>query len=143
MRNNNLRFQNMLKNYYFPIFCSLATSIYFLQLNHIPLPDWVNNYINDFLCLPIVLFICQYAVGKVKSNGEIKIPAALIFLVASGYALYFEYLLPRINSRYTADIFDVILYFAGAALYFVLHKSGDSKDKYDQMMGRLCKETEK
>lgn len=109
-----------LKALYFPLFCLTAMTVYGLQKMSISLPEWTNNYLNDFLCMPIVLFIGQFTIRKLKRNNILRLPWPLILTLTLFYSIYFEYYLPGINSRYTADFLDVILYFLGSALFYVM-----------------------
>ena len=103
---------------YFPVFVFLASLVYILQNKGVSLHPIINNYLNDLLCMPIVLFTCQYVLRKLKSDSRIQIPLRLVFLLTIGYALFFEYYLPQVQDRYTADYIDIILYFAGAVFFY-------------------------
>jgi len=101
------------------MFCLVAALIYSAQQLGLPLPDWINNYVNDFLCMPIVLVVCQYVLLYIKSDEDIGIPLALIMAITLYISIYFEYYLPSVNPRYTADFIDIILYFSGAAIFYL------------------------
>lgn len=72
--------------------------------------------------MPVVLFIAQFSLRKIKGNSQLQIPLPLLLLVTAGFAVYFEYYLPQIRVRYTADPIDVVLYFAGAIIFYLLEK---------------------
>jgi hypothetical protein len=63
--------------------------------------------------MPVVLKICQYTIRQVRNDKDLKIPFEIAFLLTILYGVYFELLLPVINTRYTADLIDVGLYFMG------------------------------
>ena len=107
---------------YLVVFCLLAGYIIAAQRMGLHLPWWVNNHVNDFLCLPIVLFICQYCVRKLRSDPTIRLPLPLILSVTLYYALFFEYYLPKVHLRYTADFWDVVLYFLGALFFYGMER---------------------
>jgi hypothetical protein len=75
----------------------------------------INNYVNDLLCLPLLL-------GDDLCNRLLKDNSFTfsIGLLSFGLLLffYFEYYLPEVNPRYTADWIDVILYFSGGFIFF-------------------------
>lgn len=77
--------------------------------------------------MPIVLFTCQYVLRKLKSDNRIEIPLRLVVLLTIGYALFFEYYLPQVQDRYTADYIDVILYFTGAVFFYFVERKMNSK----------------
>ena len=108
------------KPIYLPVFILFGALVYTAQQSGWPLPSWANHYLNDFLCMPIVLFVCRYAVRHLKSNGNLQLSLPVTFSVTLYYAIYFEFYLPKINLRYTADPLDVILYFSGALFFYFM-----------------------
>ncbi|MGS4346927.1 hypothetical protein ACKUSY_15325 [Myroides odoratus] len=101
---------------------SLATTIYACQRLDVPIPIWINNYVNDFLFLPLVLGLCLYVVRKIKDNPKLQLSLPLILGVSLFYCFYFEWYLPQHNPRYTGDWIDCMLYFSGAAVFYLLHR---------------------
>lgn len=105
----------------------IAASIYASQKLAIPLPLLVNNYLNDLLCIPLVLGALIFIIRKIKHDPKFKLPLGFIFILSSYYAIYFEYYLPKINSRYTSDWIDVVLYFLGGILFYLFQRVRDKK----------------
>ena len=93
-----------------------------LGLSHLEvnLPLWVNFYLNDLLCMPIVFWICIKAVHIIKGDNQIHLDLFTILSLTTFYAVYFEWYLPRVELRYTADWLDVVMYFNGAFLFYYL-----------------------
>ena len=108
---------------YFLFSVFVGTSIYFAQKLNIILPKVVQFYLNDFLIIPIVLITCLFILRRSKSDGNYQIPIWVVLYICSIYALLYEYFLPKYNSRYTADIIDVFLYFISGLIFFFLQKS--------------------
>ena len=106
--------------YYFITFLFLALLTYMLQKFQVVLPEIVNNYLNDFLCIPIVLKSGQYIIQYIKSDFNLKIPYALQITVTVFYAIFFEVIVPIFNDRYTGDSLDVVAYFSGLIVYQLL-----------------------
>lgn len=106
-----------LRRFYLPLFCAVALTVYIAQHYTLSLPELANNYLNDLLCMPIVLKICQYTVRFIKRDTYLKIPIKISFSLTVFYAIYFELILPQFYSRYTADGIDVILYFLGLLFF--------------------------
>jgi hypothetical protein len=104
----------------FTIFVLTFISFEILKFFGIPLPGWTTSYLNDFLCMPIVLTICLKAVHIIKKNTSITLSLPLILILTSFYAVYFELILPQISVRYTADFLDVLIYFSGTFLFYFL-----------------------
>lgn len=96
---------------YFIVILATAITVYILQNLGVVLPKIINNYLNDFLLIPIVLNSCLIILRYVKSNPQLQLPLAFCLVVTFGYSLFFEVLIPRTNPRYTADLWDIGLIF--------------------------------
>lgn len=117
----------MLSKILYFIILVIAASIYASQKLAIPLPLLVNNYLNDLLCIPLVLGALIFIIRKIKHDPKFKLPLGFIFILSSYYAVFFEYYLPKINSRYTSDWIDVVLYFLGGILFYLFQRVRDKK----------------
>ena len=113
----------MIKKWYFP--CIAIVAIIMYAFSHLGVTPHVllNNYLNDFLCMPIVLTLCQKSIAFVKSDKHIAIPISLQLVLTLLFSIYFEYVLPTTNARYTSDPVDVLLYFIGTVGYIWLKRS--------------------
>jgi len=111
-----------IKRSYLWVFCFLGITIYLLQYFEVGLPNFLNNHLNDLLCMPIVLGIAQRTVRFLKSDSNLTLPVALQVVVTLLFALYFEWYLPQFNLRYTADVVDVLCYFLGMAFFEVTNR---------------------
>lgn len=117
MKQASSTFKKLLQKYYFPVFVFLALAVYSAQQLELTVPTRINNYLNDFLCMPIVLKICLYVVRYVKSNDYLKLPLLLQISVTLVFILYFEVVLPSFDTRYTADLLDLIAFTAGLLFF--------------------------
>ena len=97
-----------------------------MQRLHYALPPVINNYVNDLLCLPLLLFTMEFIIKRLKKDKCFKFPIGFVIFLASYYSIYFEYYLPKINIRYTADWIDVVLYFIGGVAYYIFEKPDNS-----------------
>jgi cytochrome bd-type quinol oxidase subunit 2 len=107
---------------YFIFSLLLGTSIYVAQQFSLPLPHFVNNYVNDFLIIPIILTICLFILRWSKNDKNYQIPLSIILYLCVFYSLLFEGYFPTILERYTADIVDVILYFSSGIVFYILQQ---------------------
>ena len=98
----------------------IALTIYMMQRLNLPLPTIVNNYANDLLYLPLVLGAIEFIIRCVKRDSSFRLPLCFVIFLAISYSIFFEYYLPKVNSRYTADWIDVVLYFVGGIVYFFI-----------------------
>ncbi|WP_324721492.1 hypothetical protein [Salinimicrobium sp. HB62] len=91
------------------------------------LPAFFSSYLNDLLYLPIVLSICYFVIRCFSKNKQVNISLFSAFSLATLYSVYFEYYLPEVKVRYTSDFIDVLLYFAGAFIFWLVQRL-ESKD---------------
>ncbi|PNW28157.1 hypothetical protein [Formosa algae] len=101
---------------------AIASFIYLANIIQLQLPDWISFYVNDALCMPIVLSFCLLGVRVIKKNSELYLPVFPILLLTVFYAVFFEYYLPNWNPRYTADWIDVGLYALGSLVFYRFQK---------------------
>lgn len=108
------------------IFLSILSLLYF----NMNLPEWVTSYVNDFLCMPIVLTICLKAVHIIKKDKSTRLDLFTIASLTTFYSVYFEWYLPQVEPRYTADWLDVVMYFTGALVFYYLqHQKENETEK--------------
>ena len=107
----------------YSILLVIACSIFILQKAQLPLPQWVNNYWNDLLSIPLVLGALTYSIRWLKKDDKFEFSLGFVIVLSSYYAIYFEYYLPKNNSRYTSDWIDVLLYFSGGLLFYLFQKT--------------------
>lgn len=108
-----------------PIAVSILVSgllLYLAKLFQLNLPNWVHFYAADLLCMPIVLIVILALLRYFYSNQHFIIPISAIVSLTIYYALFFEWLLPKISQRYTADWLDVLMYAIGASAFYLLQK---------------------
>ena len=100
------------------LFFVLAFSIYVIQRMDADLPLWIDDYVNDFICLPLVLGFITLLFRWIKNDIFFIFPPAVTIFMTGYYSYYFEYYLPKNNPRYTADPIDIVLYIAGGLLFY-------------------------
>ncbi|MCR9181876.1 MAG: hypothetical protein NXH73_03025 [Flavobacteriaceae bacterium] len=101
-----------------------AFAVYLMQYLSIQLPELINNYYNNLLCMPLVLTTCLIVLQFIKKNNRLTIPIFAIASVTLYYILYFEWYLPNVNKRYTSDPIDGVLYVIGAIGFYSMQKHG-------------------
>jgi hypothetical protein len=94
-----------------------------LKLDHYQIP-----YLNDLLCLPVVLTIALWLQRKLfPRTSRFRLNAAQVIFAVFYFSLFFEGMLPAISDRYTRDYWDVLAYAAGGIIYyFILNPRPDS-----------------
>lgn len=109
---------------YFFYFCLITGSlVYFLNYFSVSLPTIINNYLNDFLIIPIVLFISLHALKWSRNDKNYKLTLFVILYTCLLYSILFEFVFPKYLARYTKDFIDVFLYFASGIIFYFLQKN--------------------
>lgn len=116
--------QKKILTYYFIVSITIGSFIYVSQKLSVKLPSTINNYVNDFLIIPIVLTVCLFILQKSRNDKSFQISLGVVLYICVLYSILFEFILPKYYVRYTADVLDVVLYFAGGFVFFVLQKKG-------------------
>ncbi|WP_242404056.1 hypothetical protein [Formosa agariphila] len=104
------------------MFLAVASFIYLSSLFDLHLPKWIRFYVNDALCMPLVLSFCLIGVRFIKADQNIYLPVLSIVLLTLFYAVIFEWWLPQSNPRYTADWIDVGLYVLGSFVFSIFQR---------------------
>jgi len=111
--------------YGFLVFLYLV--IRYLRRIHQIIP-FVNSYLNDILCLPIILGLVLFIIRKwVIRNPDYYFSIYHILFTAVVFSLYFEWYLPQRDFRFTSDFFDVLAYFSGGILFFLYFQNAERK----------------
>lgn len=115
----------MKKTYIFSILCFSLFLLNLFLLKIFSLPEFFSSYLNDLLCMPVVLGFCLFLIRKFSRIEQLKISLFSAFSLAAFYSLYFEIYLPDVTERYTADVLDVLLYFTGAFAFWLVQRKDD------------------
>lgn len=111
-----------MKTIYLTVFLTIAGTVYMMQRINVPLPVLINNHLNDFLCMPVVLKLCLHAAQYIKSDQHMQLPILLSVALTLLFILFFEFLLPKTNLRYTGDFLDSIAYTAGLVFFIAVER---------------------
>lgn len=112
----------ILKHPVFYISVLVTTVLYVAQRLKLPIPNWINFYLNDFLCMPIVLSLCLAILRIIKKTENLYVPLFVILALTTYFFMYFEWLMPQISTRYTSDFIDAGLYYLGGLLFYKFQK---------------------
>ena len=97
----------------------ISMVVYVFQKLNITLPKWINNYLNDGIAMLLVLKIVDvvvYYIYKKQITRNIQYVIGIVIY----FSFIFEYLYPKFHSRYTADWWDVLVYFIGAIVFLII-----------------------
>ena len=90
---------------------------------------YVHQWMDDVLCLPVVLTLTTVLMNILLPMpgwraGWRETLAAVLF-----FGLFFELILPRVSSLYTADLIDVFAYALGGGLFLTFQgKQGENDE---------------
>ena len=96
--------------------------VQFLKLCSISAPNWIFNHLNDFLVIPMVAIVGLHGVWFIKKDNSIRLSSFTTLSLVVLFSFVFEYYLPKQSYRYTRDIWDVLCYFSGGAMFYFLQK---------------------
>ncbi|AKQ47707.1 hypothetical protein TH63_13165 [Rufibacter radiotolerans] len=83
----------------------------------VPRASWVRHYLDDLLCLPLLLtvtlFFMRALFGPAVRFTNYQVAFAVVYV-----ALAFEVFFPLFLPRYTPDLWDVVLYAIGGFIFY-------------------------
>jgi len=96
--------------------------IRFTRLSGVPIPP-LNSWLTDFVFVPIIVHFSAVAGSFIFNRGRAYgYPLHQIWLISALASLLFEGIMPHYTDYNTADIYDVIAYFAGGLFYYLCHQ---------------------
>jgi hypothetical protein len=105
-------------------FFLLAIGLYLVNrflLDLLDLSQYKVPYLNDMLCLPVVLTVALWLQQKLFSRScRRRLNKAQVIFSVIYFAIFFEGILPAFSDRYTRDYWDIAAYAVGGVLYYFL-----------------------
>ncbi len=98
-----------------------------LKFGQVPVPPFFSHYFADLLCMPLLLSSAVLVMRWVRADAGLYLSGAMILVATLYVSLVFECVLPLFFQRYTADIWDVVMYGVGGGLFGVFQKDLLSK----------------
>lgn len=80
---------------------------------------WISSYLDDVLCMPIVLGLTLLIFKSFRGKNYI-FPVGFIGLSTAYVGLMAEFVFPKYSDAFTYDPYDFIAYGIGACLFFFL-----------------------
>jgi prepilin signal peptidase PulO-like enzyme (type II secretory pathway) len=103
-------------------FFLVAIALYLVNRFLLPLlnlTDYQIPYLNDLLCLPVVLTITLWLQQKLfPRTARSRLNRAQVIFAVVYFAIFFEGILPAFSERYTRDYWDILAYAAGGLLFY-------------------------
>jgi hypothetical protein len=76
---------------------------------------WADSYLDPLCTVPVALGLPSIAARRIRPDFVLSWWAVIGFTALLGAA--FEFWIPNVDARFTADACDVLAYFAGAAIW--------------------------
>jgi hypothetical protein len=84
----------------------------------------LDRYLDNLLAMPILLSLLHAErVWLFKKGQKYKLSQLEIIMATIYVVLISEILFPAISNKFTSDWADVIFYFAGSFLYYIIHSA--------------------
>lgn len=93
-----------------------------LKFGRVPVPPFFSHYFADLLCMPLLLSSAGLFMRWLRAEEGLYLSWAMILVATLYVSLVFEYVLPLLFERYTADVWDVVMYGVGGGLFYVFQK---------------------
>ena len=93
-----------------------------LKFGRVPVPPFFSHYFADLLCMPLLLSSTVLFMRWVRADASLYLSGAMILVASLYVSLVFECVLPLFFQRYTADVWDVVMYGVGGGLFYVFQK---------------------
>jgi hypothetical protein len=90
-----------------------------LKFGRIPVPIFLSHHFADLLCMPLLLSVVVIGMRWVKSIPSLTLNLWMVVCAVLAVGFVFEYWLPQISQRYTADGLDLWMYGVGGGLFWV------------------------
>jgi hypothetical protein len=90
------------------------------------IPRWGSSYLDDVLCLPLLLSLVSFAQRLLHRSRNRTLPRTQGLMVLILFSIYFEAVLPTVSTAAVGDPRDALAYALGLAIFeFGLNRSGD------------------
>jgi len=93
-----------------------------LKFGQVPVPTFFSHYFADLLCMPLLLSVALLVMRWVRADADLYLSRAMILVATLYVGLVFECVLPLFFQRYTADVWDVVMYGVGGELFCFFQK---------------------
>ncbi|WP_028121403.1 hypothetical protein [Epilithonimonas tenax] len=120
-------FRKIKISYWFFVGLMIWAAVAYLRKLGIVLP-FINDHLTDLYSVPMYSYTIRKIMNYTYSPNwrpDLKFLAG----AALNLAVVFEVVFPLLSARYTADMIDVVCYFAGAMIYYVILREKERKTK--------------
>jgi hypothetical protein len=108
----------------FPLWFILAAIAAILNLVYIR-PSGIkllDYYFNDFVSIPLMLHSTSILMGFIYGKIPYQLSILKIALAVLATSVFFEIVLPRFGYDFIADPYDVLVYFLGGMVFYLIQR---------------------
>nr|MBC7612570.1 hypothetical protein [Pseudopedobacter sp.] len=117
-----------LLNYWFIVFSILWLIIFTCTKLHFYFWWPIQFYLIDLMAIPILGTLSLVFYRWILQTEKAILPLWSIAFLFISLSLIFEWYLPKYNSRYVADVWDILMYLLGAIFFIVtMNKKSEIK----------------
>ncbi|HYK76344.1 MAG TPA: hypothetical protein VEV16_05160 [Daejeonella sp.] len=107
-----------LLNNWFIIFCLIWLLVFTGRKLDWTIPI-INSYLTDLLAVPVVMQLAlAFQRTFVERNENYCFKAGHVIFVVFYISLVFEWLLPRLDAKFTSDGMDILMYILGGLIFW-------------------------
>jgi hypothetical protein len=121
-----------LSNYWFIVFSLFWVIIFTCTKLHFYLWWPIQFYLIDLIAIPILGTLSLVFYRWILKNEKATLPLWSIAFLTIALSIWFEWYLPKHQPRYTADIWDIVMYFLGA-FFFLFMMNNPKTDEFDRV----------
>jgi hypothetical protein len=106
-----------LLNKWFIAFCIIWLIVFIATKNQIYFYWPIQFYLIDLIAVPIISQLCLWWMRLIHSSTY-KLGIWQVIFIVANLSVVFEGVLPNYNTRYIADVLDVLAYGLGGIFYY-------------------------
>lgn len=112
-----------IKHPFFIVISAIYLSYYIIKQTDLSVPVFVSSYLADLLCIIIVNTFALWLIRKIKNLPHYEFSIGTVSLSVLLFSVYFEVVLPQVNSYHVADVWDVLCYLISGFVYLFWRKT--------------------
>lgn len=112
-----------IKHPFFIVIYAIYLSYYIIKQTDLSVPVFVSSYLADLLCIIIVNTFALWLIRKIKNLPHYEFSIGTVSLSMLLFSVYFEVVLPQVNSYHVADVWDILCYLISGFVYLFWRKT--------------------